>query len=156
MARRPALVLAVLLAGAAGLAPTATAAPPGSDATALTAPATHVVQLRSAPLRITPAGGVRVVMWNRCSPGIMPFELSVGVYQDGVTASKTLLAGTDEMPACDGERHRFVVTVPRPVTGSFRPGTAQIDVYVAAYDEANQTDEDASDSTFAELYRPKA
>ena len=158
MRRRPALVLTLLLVAAAGLAPTAAAAaaPAATSSTAsATAVRTHVVQLRSAPLRITPAGGVRVVMWERCSPQIQPFELSVGVYQGGQNSSRTLLAGTDPMPVCDGERHRYVITVPPPTGSRFQPGTAQIEVYVAAYDPVTQTDRDASDGTFAQLYVPR-
>ena len=162
MTRRPALVLALLLAAAAGLAPTAAAAPPArcrvvaaSSAASATAVRSHVVQLRSAPLRLTPAGGVRVVMWERCSPGVQPLELSVGVYQGALVGARTLHAGTDAMPVCDGARHRYVVTVPPPATGRFQPGTAQIEVYVASYDPVTQTDRDASDGTFAQLYQPR-
>jgi hypothetical protein len=148
--RRLALVLLLLFVSTLGLAPTATAA--------VTAQATevHVVQLKSAPLRITPAGGVRVVMWSKCSPAIQPFEFNVSVYQGSVVSSKSLTSsGGDEMPTtCDGTRHRIVVTVPRPASGRFYEGLAQIEVYVAAYNSADQTDLDASDSTFAQLYRP--
>ena len=159
MTRRPALVLALLLAAAGGLAPTAAAAAPpaaaASSATSATAVRTHVVQLRSAPLRLTPAGGVRVVMWERCSPGVQPLELSVGVYQGGLVGARMLHAGTDAMPVCDGARHRYVYTVPPPATGRFQPGTAQIEVYVASYDPVTQTDRDASNGTFAQLYQPR-
>ncbi len=114
-----------------------------------------MVQLRSAPLRLTPAGGVRVVMWERCSPGVQPLELSVGVYQGALVGATTRHAGTDPMPVCDGARHRYVITVPAPAGSRFQPGTAQIEVYVASYDPVTQTDRDASDGTFAQLYQPR-
>ncbi len=153
--RRLALVLPLLFAGSLGLAPTATAAAaPATDATAQAAVQTHVVQLRSAPLRITPRGGVQVVWWEKCSSAIQPFEVNVGVYQGSVVSSRTLLAAEDEMPVCDGTRHRHVLTVPRPASGRFHAGQAQIEIYVAAYNSANDTDLDASDNTFATLFRP--
>ena len=157
--RRPALVLALLLAGAAGLAPPASAAPTAAvpsttDATAQIAPSPTSVQLRSRPLRITPAGSVRVVMWVRCIPGIQHLGISVGVYQGSVYGGETVEPPADEMPVCDGQRQRFVVSVPRPETGRFHAGQAQIEVYMAAYNPATQTDADSSDGTFARLYRP--
>ena len=114
-----------------------------------------MVQLRSAPLRLTPAGGVRVVMWERCSPGVRPLELSVGVLPGALVGATTRHAGTDPMPVCDGARHRYVITVPAPAGSRFQPGTAQIEVYVASYDPVTQTDRDAATGTFAQLYQPR-
>jgi hypothetical protein len=144
--RRLALTLALLFAGTFLSAPTATA----SDATTQIAPQTVRVQLKSAPTRLDAAGRAHVVMWTKCSPDLFLFEIDVSVVQGDNIGQVTLLRGTDELPVCDGLRHRFVVTV-APDQGTFHNGVARIGVFVGAFDAANDADLEATDEVRVKL-----
>jgi hypothetical protein len=146
--RRLALTLCLLIAGTLLSATTATA----SDVTAQLAPQTVRVQLKSAPTRLDAAGSAHVVMWTKCSPDLFLFELDVSVVQGDNIGQVTLLRGTDDLPACDGRRHRFVVTV-APDQGTFDNGVASIGVFVGAFDAANDADLEATDEVSVRLSR---
>jgi hypothetical protein len=146
--RRIALTLSLLLAGTLLSATTATA----SDATTKIAPQTVRVQLKSAPTRLDAAGRAHVVMWTKCSPDLFLFEIDVSVVQGDNIGQVTLLRGTDELPVCDGLRHRFVVPV-APDQGTFHRGVAGIGVFVGAFDSANDADLEATDEVRVRLTR---
>jgi hypothetical protein len=151
MARRLALVPVLLVAGMLGTAPIATADSSEAGAAATIAPGTVRVQLKTAPTLITTSGKVRVVMWTKCSPDLYLFEIDVSVVQDEAIGQVTLLRGTDELPVCDGERHRFVVKV-APDQGRFRNGVAAIGAFVGAYSDETG-DLEATDDVHVRLYR---
>jgi hypothetical protein len=91
-----------------------------------------------------------VVMWTKCSPDLFLFEIDVSVVQGDNIGQVTLLRGTDELPVCDGRRHRFVVTV-APDQGAFHNGVARIGVFVGAFDLANDADLEATDEVRVRL-----
>jgi hypothetical protein len=146
--RRLASILPLLLAGAFTLTPAATAA---ADAAAAIAPGTVRVQLRSAPARIDRAGSVRTVLWTTCSPDVFLFEIDVTVVQGDTIGQVTLLRDRDELPACDGHRHRVTVAV-TPDQGTFHNGTAGISAFVGAFDGVNDADLEARDDVTVRLH----
>jgi hypothetical protein len=151
MARRLALVPILLVAGMLGIAPIGTAVSSEASGASALAPGTVRVQLKTAPTLITKSGKVRVVMWTKCSPDLYLFEIDVSVVQGETFGQVTLLRGTDELPVCDGKRHRFVVKV-APDQGTFRNGVAAIGAFVGAYSDATG-DLEATDDVRVRLYR---
>lgn len=110
-----------------------------------------VVQISERPIRITPAGSVRVVFWYRCLPKYQPYELDVGASQDSVNGSSQAIA-PPPVVTCDGTRHKMVQRIV-PSSGSFHRGPAQIAVFLGLYDTVEDHDADVNQETTVRLFR---
>ena len=144
-------MMARLLASAAlassaliGWQPTVNAAPHRDTADS---DPTYKVQLSHRPAEVNADGSVSVMGWLKCSPDLYTFEYSVAVEQTAATGSE-FLSGAD-LP-CDGDRHRFVISV-SPYEGTFSRGAADLSIYIGLYDAANDSDLAAYDAVSTRL-----
>ena len=147
MIKKLVMSTAVACLAAVAVLPSASAASSRAEAT----PRQHyAVELSARPAALNGDGSVSVVGWLRCAPDLYSFEYSVGVRQKKAFGSA--FESQRAVLPCDGTRHRFVINA-SPDEGRFRPGPAEIGIYIGLYNAANDADLAIEDAVSTRLYR---